>query len=143
MILAIDTAGVPSQLILASEASKQDRKIIGQQSWQERYSQSRKTLKLIDQLLKKKQRSLADLSLIIVNQGPTSGSGQEASFTGLKIGATIANSLALVLKIPVVGISLEGRPLEEIVRKSDFSNQKKDFVEPIYPRPANVGLPAL
>ena len=137
MILAIDTAGVPSQIILVSA---KDRKIIRQQSWQEQYSQSRKTLKLIDQLLKKEQKSLADLSLVVVNQGPTSGSGQEASFTGLKIGATIGNTLALVLKIPVVGISLEGRQLEEVVEKSDFSGQKKGFVEPIYPKPANIRL---
>lgn len=51
-------------------------------------------LPLIDQLLKEQKVDLKDLSSIIVNVG-------EGSFTGLKVGLSIANALSFSLKIPV------------------------------------------
>lgn len=50
----------------------------------------------IDELLKKQKKVLSDVSQIEVNLGP-------GSFTGLRIGAAVANTLGWVLKVPVNG----------------------------------------
>ena len=53
-------------------------------------------LPLIDQLLKKHSISLKDLTNIEVSTGP-------GSFTGLRVGVSIANALGYALKIPING----------------------------------------
>lgn len=54
------------------------------------------TLPLIDKLIKEHNLTLKDLTGIEVNQGP-------GSFTGLRVGITIANTLGYLLQIPVNG----------------------------------------
>lgn len=49
----------------------------------------------IDELLKSQQKGLHDLDGIVVFKGP-------GSFTGLRIGLTVANALAYGLGIPIV-----------------------------------------
>lgn len=71
-----------------------------------RISASQAVLPLIDSLLKDHSISFADIGEIRVHTGP-------GSFTGLRVGAAIANALGWLLDIPVNG-------------------QKKKFVEPIY-----------
>ncbi|MBI5452216.1 tRNA (adenosine(37)-N6)-threonylcarbamoyltransferase complex dimerization subunit type 1 TsaB [Candidatus Gottesmanbacteria bacterium] len=53
-------------------------------------------LPMIDKLLKKNKLSIADISEIKVNVGP-------GSFTGLRVGAVVANALGNLLHIPVNG----------------------------------------
>lgn len=53
-------------------------------------------LPLIDQKLKQKNMNIKDITEIEFNEGP-------GSFTGLRVGATIANTLGWALKIPVNG----------------------------------------
>lgn len=53
-------------------------------------------LPLIDQLLKENKLQLSDIGSIEVHTGP-------GSFTGLRVGISIANALAFSLKIPVNG----------------------------------------
>lgn len=53
-------------------------------------------LELIHELLKNNQLSLHELTEIQVNAGP-------GSFTGLRVGVTIANTLGFLLKIPING----------------------------------------
>jgi tRNA threonylcarbamoyladenosine biosynthesis protein TsaB len=55
---------------------------------------SQLVLELIDRTLKKQKKTIKDLTEIKVETGP-------GSFTGLKVGVTIANVLGWVLKIPV------------------------------------------
>lgn len=57
---------------------------------------SQQVLTLIDQILKKNKKTLKDITEIEVNLGP-------GSFTGLKVGISVANTLAWALKIPVNG----------------------------------------
>jgi len=56
-------------------------------------------LTMIDRLLKKNGLDVHDISKIKVNTGP-------GSFTGLRVGVSIANSLAMALKIPINGKKL-------------------------------------
>ena len=53
-------------------------------------------LPMVDALLKKHQLSLQDISEIKVNPGP-------GSFTGVRVGVSIANALGFLLNIPVNG----------------------------------------
>ena len=57
---------------------------------------SQACLILIEKILEKNNKSITNLKEIIVNKGP-------GSFTGLRVGISIANSLAYILKIPVNG----------------------------------------
>ena len=53
-------------------------------------------LPMIEELSKKHKLSLKDITAIKVNPGP-------GSFTGLRVGVSIANTLGFLLKIPVNG----------------------------------------
>lgn len=53
-------------------------------------------LPLIEQLLKEHSLSLKDVTAIQVNEGP-------GSFTGLRVGVAIANTLGYLLNIPING----------------------------------------
>ena len=53
-------------------------------------------LPLVEKLLKEHNLRLEDITNIEVNPGP-------GSFTGLRVGVTIANTLGFLLKIPVNG----------------------------------------
>ena len=57
---------------------------------------SQQVLDLIDQILKKNKKKLTEITEIEINLGP-------GSFTGLKVGVSVANALAWVLKIPING----------------------------------------
>lgn len=53
-------------------------------------------LPLIEQLVQENNLSLQDITDIQVNIGP-------GSFTGLRVGVTIANTLGFLLKVPING----------------------------------------
>lgn len=55
---------------------------------------SQQVLELINQILKKNKKGLEDLTEIEVETGP-------GSFTGLRVGLAVANTLGWALKIPV------------------------------------------
>lgn len=57
---------------------------------------NQEVLPLIEKLLKKYKLKLKDLTEIKVNSGP-------GSFTGLRVGVSIANTLGFLLKIPING----------------------------------------
>lgn len=57
---------------------------------------SQRLLPFINEILKKKRLSLKDLTEIEVNTGP-------GSFTGLKVGVSVAQALGWALKISVNG----------------------------------------
>lgn len=89
IILIIDTASsekVAVGLKIDGQAYKIERKI------DQRRAQV--VLPLIDQIIKKHKLELSDLDRIDVNTGP-------GSFTGLRVGISVANALSFALKIPV------------------------------------------
>ncbi|MCA9327006.1 tRNA (adenosine(37)-N6)-threonylcarbamoyltransferase complex dimerization subunit type 1 TsaB [Candidatus Saccharibacteria bacterium] len=65
------------------------------ETWQAHRQLAETIHKKIENLLHSKQLTLVNLNGIVVFQGP-------GSFTGLRIGLTVANALAMGLNIPVV-----------------------------------------
>lgn len=61
-----------------------------------KHLKSQACLVLIEKVLKEKNLKIKDISEIKVDKGP-------GSFTGLRVGISIANALSYLLKIPVNG----------------------------------------
>lgn len=76
--------------------------------------QEQDILSFLNETLKKKEKSFADISEIEVNPGP-------GSFTGTRVGVAIANALAFALKINV--------------------NSHKPPVLPVYSSPPHITSP--
>ena len=87
MKLSINTS--ESDITIVSLAGKQRK-------FETKKHKSQKLLELIDQVLKEEEKSLKSLTEIEVNLGP-------GSFTGLRVGVSVANALAWALKIPING----------------------------------------
>ena len=96
-VLSIDTT---SNEIVKAGLTINGEKYIVEQKLDKQKSQA--LLPLIEKILEEKKIKLHDLTEIQVNPGP-------GSFTGIRVGLTIANTLALLLKIPV-----NGKPLGEM-----------------------------
>lgn len=87
-----------------------------------RFQQEEKLLKSIDGLLRSAQADTAALAGIVAVTGP-------GSFSSLRIGMTVANTLAWSLDIPVVGLKKgEYKGYEELVKKgTEKLKQTKGF----------------
>ena len=83
----------------------------------------------IKEILNKSSIDLKDIGGIVVYQGP-------GSFTGLRIGLSVANALAYALQIPVVG-STNDDWIEQGIKKLG-SNGNDRTVMPLYGAPAHV-----
>ncbi len=87
-ILGIDTSTPHTVIAVGDEVV----------SWQSERNETETLLKNIDKLLKKLKVKPAQLKGVVVNTGP-------GSFTGLRVGVTVANGFGYGLNIPVVGVS--------------------------------------
>lgn len=90
-ILYIDTTNNKEIVVGLEIAGKKDE--ICEEVGEKR---AQMVLSLIDQLLKKHDLTVQDLTAIEVNHGP-------GSFTGIRVGITIAQTLAKTLVIPLNG----------------------------------------
>lgn len=125
MILGLDTSS--QKISLALYFPKKLEKEI---SWLTKET-SKELLPKIDQFLRENRVKLKDLKAIAVFRGP-------GSYTGLRVGISIANALAYSLNIPVLGSQKLGalNSAKEAYQKikSQISNLKSLdlFVTPIY-----------
>lgn len=90
-VLLIDTTNNKEMLVGFKIDSKE---IIEKKALDTRKAQI--VLPLLEKLLKEHKLRLEDLTAIEVNPGP-------GSFTGIRVGLSIANTLGFLLKIPVNG----------------------------------------
>lgn len=91
-ILAIESASVT-----ASCAVSEDYNILGEFSLSHKKTHSEKLMPLIEELLKELDIKIQDIDVIAVSEGP-------GSYTGLRIGAAIAKSLAFAGNLPIANI---------------------------------------
>ncbi len=95
--------------------------------------------KLADELLPKVQELLASNNLQLEDLTGIGIFTGEGSFTGLRIGTTVANALAYSLSIPIV--SGAGEDWQNDVVQKLMSGQNEHIVVPRYDRPANITKP--
>lgn len=91
-ILAIESASVTASCAVAD-----DEKVLGEYTLRHKKTHSEKLMPLIEDLMQELGLKLNDIDVIAVSQGP-------GSYTGLRIGAAIAKSLAFAADIKIVGV---------------------------------------
>lgn len=89
--LSIDTSQINTVTVALEIGGKRFEK-----TSQSHIVKSQMVLPLIEEILKENSLKLVDITAISVLPGP-------GSFTGLRVGATIANTLGYLLDIPVNG----------------------------------------
>jgi len=89
--------------------------------WQWGKDTGSEVLRNIKKLLEKHKKKLVDIRAVLVNCGP-------GSFTGVRVGVTVANTLGWTLDIPVVGYR-DGE-LEKILSQNIA---KGKFLKPVLP----------
>lgn len=127
MILAVRTDKPEAELyILESD------KVLFEERWQAHRELSNTLLGKIESGLKNANKSKGDITGLIVFSGP-------GSFTGLRIGITVLNTLAYTLKVPVVGANGEDWLKAGLERLS--SARVGDYVSPEYGAQAHITKP--
>lgn len=128
MILALRTDTMTAFLGLLSPAGE----IQKSKEWEAGRQLSVQLPSAIDEILKSANIDYTDLSGIIVYEGP-------GSFTGLRIGITIVNTIAHELKIPIVG-SAGGDWIKAGLGKLRGA-EPGTIVMPVYGGEANITKP--
>ena len=127
MILAIRTDQPTAELYLFDKKNKLDS-----YSWLAHRNLASEILEKIEYLLSKNDAKMQSLSGIIIFTG-------QGSFTGLRIGTTVANTLAYSYAIPIV--SAQGDTWLDDGLSSIQSQKKSVYVLPEYSSEPNITKP--
>jgi tRNA threonylcarbamoyladenosine biosynthesis protein TsaB len=137
MFLIINTAEKNKTILIIFKFKNNSFSIISKYSFKRNYHQAEKLLPSIDRLFKKNKKITADLKGVAVITGP-------GPFTALRVGITIANTMAFALKISVVGIKLdEFKNTKELIELSykKFKKAKlKKIAIPFYGKEPNITI---
>ena len=121
MILLLNTAGDEAFLGLYDE-----KKWLVTASWESGRTLSAELLGKMESLYHQAKKEIKQTDGIIANAGP-------GSFTGLRIGLSVANTLAYDLNIPIVGVK-NGHKKELLLEQGlKLIDNKKTFSKPILP----------
>lgn len=101
-------------------------------SWEAHRELADRLLREIDAFLSAQNTEIYSLKGIVVHKGP-------GSFTGLRIGITVANTLAHSLKIPIVGVGEEKWQQEGIEMLTRHEDHR--IVLPEYGSPPHITKP--
>lgn len=93
LILAINTATSKTCIALLEDTS-----LLSEDCWLSNNNEAEKLMPSIDNLLKKNERKFQDISKIILVKGP-------GSFTGLRVGVTVANTIAYLNNCPLSALT--------------------------------------
>jgi len=85
--------------------------------WEAGRSLANNLLGYLDEIFKKESSSFSDISGIIAYQGP-------GSFTGLRIGLTVFNTLADSLSVPIVGVTGDDWKQQGVQRLNSSENDQ-------------------
>ncbi|OCS82453.1 tRNA (adenosine(37)-N6)-threonylcarbamoyltransferase complex dimerization subunit type 1 TsaB [Caryophanon tenue] len=91
--LAIETANAPLSVAVVS-----DGKVIAELTQHNKTTHSIGAMPAVEQVLQMAKLTPADIDVIAVSEGP-------GSYTGVRIGVTIAKTLAWTLRKPLIGVS--------------------------------------
>jgi tRNA threonylcarbamoyladenosine biosynthesis protein TsaB len=127
VILAIRTDSPEANILLI----EQDKTVENLQ-WPAGRQLAEQLMGRVQELLKKRQLGWDDLEGVVVFRGP-------GSFTGLRIGMTVANAIAYAQNIPIIGEKGENWLERGLNRLSKKENDRQ--VLPHYGAPANITKP--
>lgn len=127
MILAIDSSSYDCGIWLID-----DGKQIVHEQWQADRRLADELIGHLRNLLATQNKTWSDITGIAVLQGP-------GSFTGLRIGLTVMNTLADANSIPIVG-AIGSDWLEQATGRL-MNGENDELVMPIYGREANITKP--
>ncbi len=128
MILAIKTDNPQAELYLLKPSGEEVNRII----WQADRQLAKDLLGKIEQLLKQNNTLFEDITGLCVYKGP-------GSFTGLRIGITVMNTIAYSEGVPIVG-ETGNKWLESGVKQLQ-NNASDGIVMPEYGAAARITKP--
>lgn len=123
--LTINTSTQPESIALIK-----DRKILGAKQWHGKMDETLKLLPAIAGLLKRFRLKFQDINRIIVASGP-------GGFSALRIGITVANTLAGILKIPLFQVATPDWEIPSLFARC----KKVKVAAPTYSIPPNITTP--
>lgn len=126
MILLLDTSTPLCKLTFADNGSQIDAE------WEANRELANGLLRFLQTELEKNQQSWQNIDGVGVFRGP-------GSFTGLRIGITVLNTMADALTIPIVGAIGQDWQKQAIKKLHDGKNEK--MVLPFYGSEANITKP--
>lgn len=126
MILLLDTSTPTCKLTIVKDDTRYE------DEWQADRQLAKRLLAYLTEQLHKQQATFGDITGMGVFTGP-------GSFTGLRIGMTVLNTLADSENIPIVGTNGETWQDEAVKRLSEGKNDH--VVLPFYGAEANITTP--
>ncbi|MEI6228825.1 MAG: tRNA (adenosine(37)-N6)-threonylcarbamoyltransferase complex dimerization subunit type 1 TsaB [Candidatus Saccharibacteria bacterium] len=126
MILLLDTSTPVCRLALIDAGQKREF------DWESNRELAKGLLGYLDKTMKSIGKTWVDISAIGVFEGP-------GSFTGLRIGITVANTIADAQNIPIVGG--RGDDWQTIVLSKLNAGENEKLVLPFYGGEANITVP--
>ncbi len=127
MILAIDTSTPECRMSLFNQG-----KVVMDKNWQADRRLALEILEQLENFLKEANSTFQNLTGLIVFRGP-------GSFTGLRIGVTVMNTLSDSLNIPIVGQTGENWKKSGLERLQRQEHDK--IVLPKYGSPPHITKP--
>jgi tRNA threonylcarbamoyladenosine biosynthesis protein TsaB len=128
MILLLDTSTADCHLTLYDEDI-----LLLEDTWHADRELAEKLLGYIQEKITQVGKILEDISGIGIMKGP-------GSFTGLRISASVCNTLAADRNIPIVGVTA-GDEWQSIALERLLSGEDDQIVLPDYGRPARITQP--
>lgn len=126
MIILLHTATPLCQLVLVDG----DKRYVA--TWEAGRELAQGLLKFLETQLQEQGSDISSLTGIGVYRGP-------GSFTGLRIGVAVLNTLADALAVPIVGETGEGWEDRALQRLANGENEQ--LVMPLYGQDATITLP--
>lgn len=126
MILYLDTSTATCHVTFSEESWRHET------SWEAGRGLAKGLLAFLEAQLSEAGKAWADITGIVVYQGP-------GSFTGLRIGITVCNALAYANAIPIVGATGEQWQQQGAARLQ--SGENDEIVMPEYGGEANITQP--
>jgi len=125
MILAIKTDAPDATVAVMDRSGR----VAAERTWTAGRELSAQLLTVIAQVLQEAQVSQSDLTRVAVYEGP-------GSYTGLRIGISVANAMAFSHDIPVVGVTGN-----DWLQQATQNQADSGYVAPVYGGEANITLP--
>lgn len=126
MILLLDTSTPVCKLTLVEGAWRYD------DQWQADRTLAKNLLRYLQEQLQKNGKTFADITAIGAFKGP-------GSFTGLRIGLTVVNTMADAQQIPIVGTASDHWQ-EDALRRIEAGEDDR-IVLPLYGSAAHITKP--